>query len=105
MPNDIKLEISRKLGTANWKLEMFMGILKDEITARESCDFLQNQSRESRAGNRNFSTEALFTGGMKTLTCAFCGQTHYHDKCPVITEVKQRREVVWKKRLFQVQVH
>ena len=42
VPEAIKLEISRKLGTTNWKIEEFMRILKDEITARESCDLLQN---------------------------------------------------------------
>ena len=100
MPSDIKLEISRKLGTSNWQIEMFMGILKDEITARESCDFLMGNSREVKweKDSRHLSTEALFTSGSRC-TCAFCGENHYHDKCTVVTDVKQRKEIVWRKRL------
>ena len=101
VPNDIKLEISRKLGTANWKIDDFMQILKDEITARESCDFLQSQTREAkseREADRHISTEALFAGA-KVLVCAFCSQNHFHDKCHVVTEMKQRKDIVWKKRL------
>ena len=48
VPSDIKLEISKKLGTVNWKMNEFMKILKTEITARESYDFLQSQTRETR---------------------------------------------------------
>ena len=101
MPSDIKLEISKKLGTENWQIEAFMGILKDEITSRESCDFLQNQSRETRNGreNRHITTEALYTGNTKSLACAFCKHNHYPDKCNVVTEIRQRKEIVRKNRL------
>ena len=64
VPEEIKLGISRRLGTTNWKIEEFMRILKDEIAARESCDFLQNQVYDTKSckENRHFTTDALFTG-------------------------------------------
>ena len=45
LPDEIKLEISRRLGTTNWKIDEFMNVLKGEIAARESCDFIRNQKK------------------------------------------------------------
>ena len=42
------LVISRKLGKENWKIEEFMKILKDEITARENCDFSKSQFHKTK---------------------------------------------------------
>ena len=82
-----------------------MNILKEEITARESCDFLKSQMRhevlefQERAGQeRHFTTEALYMGA-KVLNCAFCRKNHFHNKCNVATGVAERKQIVWKKRL------
>ena len=103
LPDEIRLEISRKLGTQNWQIDPFMNILKEEITARESCDFLKSQMRhlvsefQEKAGQeRHFTTEALYMGA-KVLSCVFCGKNHFHDKCNVVTEVAERKQIVWKK--------
>ena len=98
--DDIKLHISRKLGRNNWKIEEFMNALKDEITARESCDFMKAQLEEGKNEREplHFTTEALFTG-MKKLVCAFCKQNHFHDRCTVVTDLNERKEIVHKNRL------
>ena len=36
LPDEIRLEICRKLGTQNWQIDPFMNILKEEINAREN---------------------------------------------------------------------
>ena len=97
---DIKLHISRKLGRNNWKIEEFMNALKDEITARESCDFMKAQLEEGKNEREplHFTTKALFTG-MKKLVCAFCKQNHFHDRCTVVTDLNERKEIVHKNRL------
>ena len=46
--NDIRLEISRKLGKDNWKINEFMKIFKDETTARESCEYVKNNDRDEK---------------------------------------------------------
>ena len=45
LPDDLRLEISRRLRAANWKIEEFMLILKEEISARENCDFLKKKEQ------------------------------------------------------------
>ena len=100
LPDEIKLQISRKLGTSNWMIEDFMKVVRDEITARESCEFAKSQKRSSESvGKENqCTTEALLTG-TRILVCAFCEQNHYHDKCNVVTEIERRKEIVRKNRL------
>ena len=97
LPDDIKLEISRKLGTSTWKIDDFMQLWKNEITARESCNLDPSRSK-SEEDSRPFTTEALFSGA-RSLVCSFCGQSHYHDKCTVVTDLSERKEIVRKKRL------
>ena len=56
--DDIKLELSRKLGTDKWKIDEFLEILKEEIVARESCSFIKNQDR-SEYRNHRFTTDSF----------------------------------------------
>ena len=79
LPDDIRLVISRKLGKETWKIEEFMKILKDEITARENCDFSKSQFHktdktkyESKGERKRFTTETFFTGN-STLTLLVLG--------------------------------
>ena len=104
LPDEIQLEISRKMGTACWKIEPFMNILKDEITARESCQFMLKQSRgdvkKGEGGRRNdHSTIDALVSSSRGPACAFCKKNHYSDKCNVVTDVKERTRIVKEKRL------
>ena len=106
IPDDIKLEMSRRLGTTYWQIDGFMKILKEEISGRENCDFLKNQGRSERSGlgeknGRNeshFTTEALHSSS-KILNCVFCGRNHFNDKCNVVTEVAERKRLAKEKKL------
>ena len=97
LPDEIKLEISRKLGKENWKIDEFLKILKQKIMARESCEFIKRQTSEDHLDSktsRDFTTQALYAGS-RVLKCAFCKQSHYSDKCSVVTDLEKRKEIVW----------
>ena len=100
LPDDVKLEVSRKLGKQNWKIEEFMQVLKGEIAARESCFLMKSQETNEGTGlgGRNLTTGALFTR-TKVLVCAFCSKNHFLDKCTAVTDVSERRKVVRSERL------
>ena len=99
VPDEIKLTISRELGKNNWKIDEFMTVLKNEITARENCEFITHRKPTERNDkDGHFSTEALLTGN-KILICVFCHQNHYSDKCNLITDVERRKEIVRKNRM------
>ena len=96
LPDEIKLEISRKLGKENWKINEFLKILKQEIMARESCEFIKRQMSEDHLDSKNkrdFTTQAFYSGS-RVLKCAFCKQCHYSDKCSVVTDLEKRKEIV-----------
>ena len=98
LPDDIKLQVSRTLGRENWQIEEFMTTLKLEIAARESCNFMNAQSSIEERAKWHIKTEALMIG-TKLLVCAFCSKDHYHDKCSVVTNFEERKEIARKNRL------
>ena len=84
LPDDIKLELSRKSGTERWKTDEFLEILEERIVARESCSFMKNQDH-SEYRNHRFTTDSFFTGS-HVLKCSFCKQNSISDKCTVVTD-------------------
>ena len=96
LPNVIRLQVSRKLGVGNWKVEEFMGSINEELTARENYDFLtvdEEDKRENR--NRlNKYTKPVTTGSLtinnRLVKCVFCKGDHYSDKCNVVADMKAR---------------
>ena len=98
LPEDIKLYISRKLGNENWKIEEFLQTLKEEISARECCNFMKSSSKVQERVGRHITTEALMTG-TRSLVCAFCSKGHFHDKCTVVTDPEERKQIARRDRL------
>ena len=100
LPDEIKLEISRKLGKEEWKITEFLAALKKEITARENCFLMKSSSGEDAGDSepRRITTGALLAD-TKILACAFCKRNHFHDRCTVLTDVNQRKDIVRKNRL------
>ena len=68
------------MGSENWQIDAFLRILKDEIAARESCQFM---SKTNRGENLEF-----------VLACAFCNGNHFLDKCTVVSEMAERKRMV-----------
>ena len=103
LPNEIRLELGRRLGTSNWKISEFMDILKCEITARESCDYVNSLCRSDKEGASNFerrdrriTTQALMTNN-RPLKCCFCQKNHYHNKCTIVKDVDSRKRLCTKR--------
>ena len=105
LPNEIRLEISRRLGTNNWRINHFMDTLKIEITARENCDYVNSLTRGDKEytndygrRDRRITTQALLAND-RELKCCFCGENHYNDKCTVVTDIDSRKKIVFDKKL------
>ena len=94
LPNIVRLQISRKLGSDNWNITEFMNSINDEISARENFEFLRNTEsfgREEQANERN--TTSSLTVMQSYRLCVFCGdKNHFSDKCDVITDISTRKE-------------
>ena len=86
LPNVIRLQVSRKLGVGNWKIEEFMGSINEELR-RENYDLLtvdEEDKRENRS-RLNKYTKPVMTGLLtinnRLVKCVFCKGDHYSDKC------------------------
>ena len=44
LPDSIKLIVTRKLGKNNWHISDFINCIKEEIDARENCDFMKGKN-------------------------------------------------------------
>ena len=112
LPNDIRLEMSRRMNKKEWKINDVVNILKDEVEAREGCEVSKFSKSDKRDYNehqqnyseKSFTTESLFKGsrnakGKFTAKCSFCNQNHFSDQCTVISNVNTRNEIARNKKL------
>ena len=75
LPDDIRLEVNRKMNGEDWDLDNLIRILILEIEAREACNTNQADSiKELSVHNRKvrgITTESLHVGN-RVLRCVFC---------------------------------
>ena len=100
LPDAIKLLITRKLGKNNWKILELVECIKEEVDARENCEF----SNEKLDGEYCRKTTHSLVGIQKPSrrNCVFCGKSHYSDKCENITDFAIRKKILREeKRCFK----
>ena len=115
LPSDIKLIVSRKIEGDSWQLDKLLEVLKNEITARERCSFM-NASATSGSGltasatpfypkqKRSFykkapaSASALVANERDKSSpyCVFCKQSHFSSECKVVTSLQERKNILKK---------
>ena len=97
LPNVIKLQISRQLGTDNWSVKEFLKCLSNEISARESYgdqggEFENNDRKDHEYYKKKGTSSSLHISHSNKF-CVFCGdENHNSDKCDVVTEFEARKE-------------
>ena len=106
LPQDIKLELSKSLKKKDWNLDEIVELFKSEIEARESCcnevdhqkdqnqRYGNNKSIPAKSNTRLTTENLLATSETKNVSCRFCKQNHYSDKCTVVTDLAARREII-----------
>ena len=105
LPESIQLLVSRKLGKDNWDLEEFLICIKDETSARESCQYLKidKESKRDEYSDSDFENDVKFTSqtlyagnnNRKGKFCVFCKLTnHWSDQCKTVTDPKSRIDIL-----------
>ena len=104
IPQELQLIITRKLGKEKWDLDALQNAFKEELEAREMCEFAtasRNDDKVKGGGGRRYPTtaEALLAQGQYErkgggITCTYCRGSHPSAQCHVITGVQARREVL-----------
>ena len=97
LPNIVRLQISRKLGSNNWSIEDFMESINDEITARENFEYLKKCGGTDEfedVKDTPHTTTSLSIQQSKRV-CIFCGNmNHFSDRCDIITDVNLRKQKI-----------
>ena len=79
LPNIVRLQISRKLGTDKWCIKDFMASTNDEVSARENFEYLKNN--ESLENYEETKTRPVHTTSSLAViqkVCVSCGnKSHY----------------------------
>ena len=95
LPNMIKLQISRKLGSGNWNVQNFLACINEEIVARENYEYLKRDNFEDPKPTSTFFTSS------NVKCCVFCEKdNHYSNQCKIIRDVKLRCEFLKKNYLY-----
>lgn len=97
LPPNIRLEWARVGEDHEGDLEFLLKFLYDEIRRRERSQAFGSGTTSSRSdkplststvyAERKSTNSALLAPGAKPISCAFCRDKHYSDKCPNIKDL------------------
>lgn len=105
LPDDLLLQISRAHGSSPWSLDSVLKNLKNELSAKEHCSLVLEQSNRKR--NDHFTTSTFFgqssnkrgerDSRVQGTSCFYCGQKgHMSTQCRKVTNVNSRVEILKK---------
>ena len=104
LPNDIRLQISRRATSEVWKINDLLDVIKTEVEARESSDRIKATDIQAKKTSPiQPTTSAFMTNnasdnhkGHQQIRCAYCNELHYSASCGKITDPNKRREILKK---------
>ena len=94
LPNELQLIIGRKVGDADWKLEVILQELVQEIEARERTG-TGIAAQPKQIHKQPHTTAALLSGSTQPRYC-FYDQQHPSERCKAMRGVDDRKRVLMK---------
>ena len=89
LPQELKLIISRELGSGDWKLDHILQLLETEVQARERASSngaaLQAPKKLPKIPSTPTAAALVASSTDMKHACYFCGQPHYSSVCSVVT--------------------
>ena len=92
LPDSVKLILTRKLGKSNQRISDFINCIKEEVHARENCDFIEEKNDYKHLENTTHSLLVVQKHSRKN--SVFCGKLHYSDKCQNVIDVSIRNIIL-----------
>ena len=91
-------------GDDNCNLDTLLDILKTEVEAKEKCMITSHEQYSQGVPNKKLyrnttpaTTSALFAlSKNRNQTCIFCCAQHPTAQCHVVTDVRKRRNILWR---------
>ena len=95
LPPELRLIISRKVTDEDWKLDVIMKTVEQEIEARERA--APDPPTHGRKQDRDKPTAiALVASSNSNPHCCYCNQSHPSNNCKMITSIGARKEILRK---------
>ena len=106
MPKDVALQVSRETKSDIWSMKDILEIIRKEIEARETCEFVGEKEKKAvmHRPKANPGTVSSFHAKEKSNMnnrCFFCEGEHFCYQCEKVTDPNTRKEILVKqKRCF-----
>ena len=90
LPGDVQLRIAREMTDEVWKIGDLLGVIKQEVEAREACEGtkLKPHLRPNTTPNTNHPTAGTFVTNGVGIQCVYCKGQHYSASCDKVQDVK-----------------
>ena len=90
LPGDVQLRIVREMKDVVWKIDNLLGVIKQEVEAREACEGtrLKPHVRQNTTPHTNHSTASTFVTNGVGIQCVYCKGQHYSASCDKVQDVK-----------------
>ena len=85
------------MGKINWKILELVECIKEEVDARENCEFSNEKLDEEYCRKTTHSLVVIQKPSRRN--CVFCGKSHYSDKCENITDIAIRKKILQEEKL------
>ena len=95
LPSELQLIIGRKIGDDDWKLDVILQELVQEIEARERTG-ASTVTQPKRPPKQMPTTAALLSSNAQQLRCCFCDQQHSSEKCKAVKGLDDRKRALMK---------
>ena len=97
IPQDLRLIVSRKVSESDWKLDLLMTAIEEELEARERIGASQGRPFIRKSEHKTPPTATTLVSGGSTSaqtphTCCYCDKSHSPNDCDVITQVEARKQ-------------
>ena len=91
LPQELRLIVSRKVGSDDWELGKLMELLEEEVQARERAAASYMTSPKKPAKGPLTAAALLTRGPNAGLTSCYCHQSHSSHSCRVVESTEKRR--------------
>ena len=98
LPNDIRIQITRKVNDETWKIDELLQAIKREIEVREASERIKTNDNKSPPYSRpnSGSASALTARSNESfkLQCVYCKGEHYSASCDIVKDARERKDIL-----------
>ena len=91
LPMEIRLIVSRKVDEDSWNLDAMLGVVGEELTAREQAAITPTRTKKFQAREQATAATLLASNGP---TCCYCSQAHTSSSCSTVKSAEDRRHIL-----------